>query len=350
MPITRSIQDFNQYVDFTDAVEEIPNQYGLINGMGLFEFEGVTTDAVLFDRMEHSIKLPAPVARGKRAPVTNSDPTVKTFALALGMYKDTDQVTGQDVFKARRPGSMDADTIGRVVAQKLRIGLERFNQLEEYQKVQAIKGLVVDGAGNTITSMFTEFGISQQSVDFKLGDATTDIDAKIRELKTKVTKNAKTGARTGEIIVPCDPVFFDRLVGHDKIRDAYKHYQNTTIQVLRDDEAMYEAYGIVNRFRHKGVLFMSYDAEFTLSTGSTVPAFAENTGYTIVRGISGAYKQYAGPHDKLPSGDGATESGRKLYAFQYRDPKDEAIEIDYQASPLIVLRRPQLSVAVTSSD
>lgn len=343
MPIARSYVNNQEVTNWTPELKEIPNQYGALNGLGLFKSVGIDTTTITFDRTTHQLTLPPPAIRGERKPSTGGRKRTDTFKLELDFYKHAEYITNQDILDKRMPGTQDKEQLGRVVAEKLELGRAGFDQASEYMKVQAIKGLVVDTNGTTLTNMFTEFGLTQQTINFELSDSTTDVQAKVRELKTAITKNARTGARTGTISVWTDNLFFDALKGHEKVREDFMFYQNSGRQILRDDLARYESYGIVSYFEFQGILFLTYDAEFNLANGTTAQAFEANTGYTVVSG-TGNYKHFYGPSDKLSGLSAQSE----LYAFEYRDPEDEFIKLSFEAAPLILLDKPQYSVKVVA--
>lgn len=351
MPITRSYANNQEMLDWTDEIKEIPNQYGVLNGLGLFEMKPTPTTSIAFDRTVHTITLPPVSNRGERKPSTGGRKTTTTFQLPLSFYKHQESVTGQDIQDRRMAGTQSLETLGNVVGEKMELMRQRYDQMMEYMKVQAIKGIVTDTHGQTLTNMFTEFGLSQTTIDFNLDDSNTDVHGKVRELKTAIQKNARTGARVGSIMVVVDPLFFDKLKAHQKTREDFLYYTNANKQVMRDDLATLESFGIVSTFEFQGVLFMAYDAEFNITdatTGavSTVNAIEADTGYSIVRGVRNTYKHYAGPSDLV---DGANIPGSEIYAFQWNDNRGQSIDLEFQAAPLVVLEKPQFSVKVVST-
>jgi hypothetical protein len=240
-------------------------------------------------------------------------------------------------------------------------------------KLSAIKGVTVDADLNILADSFTEFGLNRVTdnliVDFDLGNAASDIDGHIAKLKRAVAKGAKTGGRIGKIQVMVSPTFFDRLVTHPKIREAYLHYSvtNQRSDAVRADLARFETWGVVDTFEHKGILFWSYDAEFLVDDGAgtetVLPALgnvgtadgsdgkdgdnaANGVGYTIVTGMNGMYRSYYGPANTL---SGANQIGGDINVYQYTDQKDKFHELELEMSPLHILMKPQLSYRVESS-
>ena len=94
--------------------------------------------------------------------------------------------------------------------------------------MQAIKGIFKTPDGATVANMFTEFGVSQSSVDMDLDVGSTDVNAKISELKRKVKAGLKTSSMTGVDVYP-DELTFDKLVSHASI----KAYYDMSVPTLR---------------------------------------------------------------------------------------------------------------------
>jgi hypothetical protein len=75
-------------------------------------------------------------------------------------------------------------------------------QTREYMEVNALRGIVKDGAGTTLYNYFTEFSLVQQSVDFVLGTATTNVQAKVRDVLRKIETELKGETMNGARTVP----------------------------------------------------------------------------------------------------------------------------------------------------
>jgi len=215
--------------------------------------------------------------------------------------------------------------------------------------------------------MFDELGLTvgDYNIDFDLGNAASDIDGHIAKLKRAIAKGAKTGGRIGTIEVMVSPSFFDALAGHAKMREAYIYYQVQTnnSDVVRGDLAKFEPWGVVDTFKHKGVLFYSYDAEFLIDAGDgtyvteaalgstagrdvNTATIANAVGYTVVQGMRGLYKGVFGPANTL---SGANAVGSEIMVNQYTDPKDKFHEMELEMSNLYYLTRPQMSYRVFTS-
>lgn len=347
MATTRSLSNGFQLVDWTDEIENIDNQFGLITGLNLFRNQGISQTAVVFDKSYNDTTLLPQVSRRSRETTKGNDRKVDVFSLPLAYFKHSDYITPEDIQSWRMVGTPDSpETFANVRVQKLTDMRYQVDQTLEYMKLQAVKGVTATPDGTVLANMFTEFGVSQNTIDFDLGDSTTDVDAKIAELKRYLATNLKTGGVIGQIRVLVDPLFFDKLINHPQIRQAWLYYQNSGIQRNRDATNQFMSWGSVDQFEHRGVTFMTYDALFKLPDDTTEKAIEDNTGYTIVDGVRDLYRGYFGPSNKL---SGANQVGREIFAYEFSDPKDEFHEMQVETSPLFFITQPRMSVKVISS-
>ena len=350
MAITRTLANGNLLTDWTEEVNEIDNQYGLLNGMGLFNSKGTSQRSIVFDKDTVKTVLLPRVNPTDRHPVMGRDRKLETYSLAIPYFKAFDAITVEDIQGKRMGGTPDSpETLANVVAEKLEDLRMSADQTKEYMKIQAIKGITKAPSGETLADMFNIFGLTRSNyqTDFVLGTSSTNVDLKISEVKRAIAKNAKTGGAIGKIMVLCDPEFFDKLTTHATIRDAYKYYINSGKQLLRDDLSAYEKWGVVDMFEHKGVLFMSYDAEFVLPDNTTEAAFAASEGFSIVSGARSVYRGYHGPATKLSM---ANTVGQEMYVWQTTDDRDEKMDLELQMAGLYFMTKPQLSWRVYSSN
>lgn len=346
--VNRTLSNGMKMTDWTQEVNEVPNQYGLFNGKALFTGQGISQTSVIFDKNTITTTLIAQSSRKANTTTWGQDRAVETFAIACPYFNHKDAVYPDDVQGWRKSGTPDqAEDLGSVIADKIEDMRNVADQTREYMKIQAIKGLTKDPGGTTIADMYTEFGVSQNTIDLATGTAATKIDNKISELKRYVAKNAKAGGVLGKIEIACSPELFDAIVTHPQVREAYAYY-TAQVNPNRDDMATYEKWGIVDTFDYKRVMIYSYDAEFTLPAGTTARAFGtadsaitKQEGYSIVTGMKGLYRAYFGPQNTL---SGANSVGSEIYLAQYRDPKDKFIELELEMSPLYILTKPLVSV------
>lgn len=345
MATTRSYGNGSQLVDWTDEILNVDNQAGLIGGMNLFRTQGISQTAVVFDKSMNDTTLLPQVSRRGRESTKGNDRKVETFSLPLAYFKHSDYITPEDIQGWRMPGTADGEeALARVRVQKLTDMRAQVEQSLEYMKLQAIKGISTTPDGTVLANMFAEFGIAQTTIDFDLGTATTDVNAKISLLKRTLQTNLKTGGVIRGINVVVDGSFFDKLINHSQVRQAYLYYASQR-DVNRESTNQFMAWGSVDQFTYKGVTFMTYDHVFKLPDDTTEAAVATDTGHVIAN-VNDLFRGYYGPSNKL---NGANSVGREMFAYEFTDPKDEFHEMQVETSPLFFATQPQTLIKLTSS-
>jgi hypothetical protein len=349
MGVTRDISNANKMVEWTEEINELENQYGFIKSLNLFNTKGTSQTAIIFDKNTHDITLLPQSSRSSRQPTVGKDRKVETFALPLSYFKHADAITPEDIQGIRAPdgGGDTAETLNRVRVEKLTDMRLAADQTDEYMQLQAMKGIMKTPDGAVVANMFTEFGITPFQVDFELGTATTDIDKKILEVKRHIAKNVKTGGAIQGVDFFVDSEFFDKLISHPRFREVYNQYQNSGNQRLRDDLSNYMTWGISDVVEHRGVRFVSYDAEFNMPDGTTEKSFEASTGTAVARGVRDLFRGYNGPSNKLA---GANQVGQPMFAYEYTDPKGEFMDLELEMAKLYFCTKPQSIVRLISSN
>lgn len=333
--------------EFVDAIVDTPLQYGYINSLNLFNTKGTNQTAIVFDKDTSTTTLLPQVARGSKVSTTGKEHKVESFALRTAYFKHVDRLTVEDIQGWRKTGTDESETLANATNEKLTDMRRALDQTEEYMKLQTLKGVFKTPDGTVMADMFSEFGISQTSVDLVLGTSTTDIDKKFREIKSLVSKNVLNGGAIGGVEFIVDPLIFDKLISHPNMKTAYQYYLNSGRQALRDDLSNYMAYGIQDVFEHRGVRIVSYDATFNLPSGSTEKAFADNTGIAFASGVRDLFRGYYAPSNKLSA---ANTNGQQVYMTTKVDEDDEYVEFTLETAPLFFCCKPASLIALTSSN
>ena len=344
MPTTRDPSNLYSIVDWTEEVNEVPNQYGWVKSQGIFNMSPTIQTSVLFDRNEKDITLLPAQNRGSRHDTVGKDRSVSTFAIPLSFFKHSEFITPEDIQSHRMPGTPDSpETLANVRQNKFEDGRVAVDQTQEYMMIQALKGITTTPDGGELVNMFTLFGISQPTMNFALGTATTEVYNKVSELKRNVQKNIRTGSVIQGIDVICSESFFDQLVTHPNVKEAYLNWSSNSR--YRDEFSDYFSWGISDVFVYNGVRFITYPATFNLPGGGTEDAIDDGFAQVVPR-ARGLFRGYYGPNDKLT---GANQPGREIFAFEYRDTRDENHEIEFETAPLMFATKPQVLYKLSAS-
>lgn len=336
--ITRSFEKAFEVIDYTEELLLIPNTYGLINELGIFENQSVAQNAIAVESHEGTLGIITDQPRGARN-LVNKDETRILRSFALSHHPLDDQITPQDLVAKRAYGSPDAaETEAAVMARKLnRIRRAHAITLETARAYTITTGQQWAPNGTVSANFYTDFGITRKNVDFLFGTSTTDMVAKTEEVIAHIQDNVMTGDVVNEIIVLCSSGFFSELVGHATVKEAFKYYSSTQ-EPLRSRLGT----GLYRRFSYAGVTFIEYRGSY--NGAALIPA---NEAYALPTGVSDMFISYFGPANRI---DMANTLGEESYFFTYRDPRGQSIEIQSETNFLQLLRRPAGVVRLHTSN
>ncbi|SUZ33234.1 hypothetical protein ROE7235_03003 [Roseibaca ekhonensis] len=340
MTITRNPFDTGGYslAEMTQAINILPNLYTRLGQIGLFRFEGVTQRSIVIEQREGVLSLLPSVPLGAPATVGNREArSMRSFALPWIPHDDV--ILPADIQGMPALGVSDAaDPLVEVMNRKLTLMRRKHAQTREYMEINALRGIVKDGAGTTLYNYFTEFGLTQISVDFVFGTAGTNVQGKVRTTLRGIEDNLQGETMTtAHALVSSE--FFDKLISHPKTEDAYKFYSATGGQPLRDD--------MRRAFPFAGILFEEYNGSVTLSNGSSERLIPSGEGIAFPLGTFDTFTTYGGPANLLET---ANTVGLPLYARQMMDAKGRWIDLMTESSILPVNKRPRLAIRLHSSN
>lgn len=336
MAITRSYGPNGQFelTDYTQEINIVPNQWGLVGQMGLFQVEGVAEHTITLEKSSTNAALILDVVRGARA-YQNTDTTRELHSFPIPHFALADYIMPGDIQGKRAYGNSDnADVLAQVRARKLeRIRMNHAWTLEAARCQALTAGTVYAPNGTVNVNWFSSFGVTQKVVDFALSTASTNILAKLEEVIAHVQDNAGFGGSATGVMALCSPEFFGKLIAHDSVKAAYQFYSSTQ-EPLRNRQG--GATTMFREFYHGDVRFVEYRGAY--NGNKLIPA---GDAVFVPTGIDGLFKTYFGPANKFFA---ANTVGEELYAFEYADPKGEKIEIETETNFINMLTRPQLVV------
>lgn len=331
-------------VDLTSAVRNLPIQYGTFNTMGIFAEEGVASDVVVFEETTQNGALIVDRVRGEKNTVSK-DGTRKLHSFNVGHYPQDDYITPKDLQnKSAYDNFNEVEQLQKVQMRKL----ERLRQNHDWTlnkaRAQALFSATAYAPSGTISQNWnTEFGVSRTAVDFVLGTPTTEILAKI-ELVIAAIYDGMAGENYNGIVVPCDTAFFNALIIHPLVKDAYRSF--TSIQAGLDPMRSRLAAGgspLPNgrEFFFGGLTFKEVRDSYN---GTKIVTASE--GVAVPTG-SDMFKTYFAPAERFGL---VNTAGEKMYAFQQADQNGTKINIETESNHISALLRPQAVIRCYTSN
>jgi len=294
--------------------------------------------AGIIEQYEGVLNLLPSVPLGGPATVgTREGRSMRSFALPWIPHDDV--ILPGDIQGQPALGVFDgADPLVEVMNRKLQLMRRKHAQTREYMEMNALRGIVKDGAGITLYNYFTEFGLAQISVDFVLGTAGTNVQGKVREVLRAMEDNL-LGESMNDVHALVSREFFDKLIAHPKTEEAYKFYAATGAQPLRQD--------VRRNFPFAGIVFEEYSGTVTISTKATERLVPASEGIAFPLGTMDTFTTYGGPANLL---EAANTMGLPLYARQHLDEKGRWIDLMTEASILPVNKRPRIAIRIHTSN
>lgn len=340
MAITRSFQNNFEVQDYTQELLMIPNQWGSIGQMGIFTEESVSTNTVNFEEITKDGALIVDKVRGERASV-GKDYTRKIRTFPIPHFPYDDAITPQDVQGKRAYGDFNAaETLGAVRARKMERIAQNHAWTLEFARAKALTtGDVYAPSGTVSHNWYTEFGVTQKSVDFVLGTGTTEVLIKQEEVIAHIQDNAGNGGVMTGIVALCSPEFFNKLITHPTVKAAYSSWTNsqdpTRSRVGLGVTAMHRV------FEWGGITY--FEMRDTYAGQRLIPA---GEVYFVPRGTD-AFRTYFGPANKF---DFVNTAGERMYMFEYAGERGDKIEIETETNFVNAVLRPQVVVKGSSSN
>ena len=323
--------------ELSAAIQMLPIQWGRIGQLGLFRDTPVRVPEIMIESYNGTLSLIQSTPRGTDGkPHSTGKRSMRPFRAPR--FATERRITADEIDGIRAFGE---ETVLRHVAEKLREMRADVDITREYLRSGALSGIVKDADGTIIADLFSDFGVTQKVVDFVLGTASTDVTAKVREVRRHVELNLLGDTMTN-VHALASKTWFDKFIGHAEVKEAYKFF--TGVNPLRDD--------VCRAFSFQGITFEEYLGEASVPNEDGTSTMREFIAEGDVRffpvGTQATFRGFNAPADYL---DTVNTPGRPVYAAQARDQKfNRWIDLEAQTNYLPIAMRPAVLVRGHSSN
>lgn len=197
----------------------------------------------------------------------------------------------------------------------------------EHMRAGAIQGTIIDADGSTLFNLFTEFGVSQQTVDINIG--TDNVRNKAvaiqRLIEDELGDDMASGYRGF-----CGDEFFDALITDTSVIAALQYQESA---LLRGD--------LRSGFEYGGITWENYRGTTAFSD-----VFNTATAYVVPEGTR-LFTTYFAPADFIET---VNTMGLPIYSKIAMDEElNRWAKVHSQSNPLALCLRPRAVVKVTKS-
>lgn len=211
---------------------------------------------------------------------------------------------------------------------------------EEFMRLGALNGTILDKDGSTIIDYFTAFDIvAPSAVDLTLDNANMTIGELREKIGTLIVMPLTRGIGTGaaanvQIRAVCGDTFWFKLTGHPAVEKTYLNY--AAAAELRG-EKLWETYelGGVTWYHYRGT-----------DDGTTI-AINTNQAKVFPYGVRGMFQHIMGPANEFF--EYLNKPGRRYYPYLIRDQsgRNQWVQPEIYAYPLFLNSRPDLVLTAT---
>lgn len=322
-------------LSMTMAINKVPDVdrfIGTTERMNLFRPMPVTTTTVAVEESNGVLNLLISQPRGGPAP-KNETAKRKLRDFRVPHYPLEDVIRPEEIQGVRSFGSeTGVTTEAEVMARKLAEMRRKHDLTAEWLRVQALKGIVLDGDGSTLYNFYTEFGIAQQQMDFDLDDANTDVNYQCRQVVRYIRTSLKGDMATG-VHCFCSPDFYDDLIKHGSVKEAFKYFQ--TQQQLSGDFS--------GQFKFAGITFEPIESTTTSPDGTTRKFVDDNYAFAFPVGTQSTFMEVLAPADFMET---VNTPGLPFYAKQEPMKFNRGTEVHTQMNRLPICVRPEVLVKI----
>jgi len=306
----------------TATINNQPYKPGRIGELGLFTESGINTTSAMVESKNGELHLLPTSQRGAPAlQARGGKRQVRSFVIPHIPYDST--ILADEVRNVRAFGSESAlEGVRSVVNQRLGDMNANHEVTLEHLRLGALKGQILDSDGSSVIyDLFHEFGVTQQTHTYKFSDATTDVRIQCVKLRRKVDDALGAQPYTG-LRAFCGADFYDALVAHDYVKDAYHRYQDSAL--LRNDPK--------GGFNFGDIFWEEYRGQV-----DGIPFIPANEAYVIPEG-TGIFRTWFAPADFVET---VNTIGLPRYAKQRVMDFDKGVQIHTQSNPLPICLKPR---------
>lgn len=319
-------------ISLTDAINNVPYVPGRAGQVIAWEEEGITTTSILIEEDEGVLQILDPTPRGGPGS-TSMDQKRNARSLLVPHYEHNDFLLADSVQNVRAFGRANVlETVMSRVEKKLQQHVQfKHDPTLEFQRIGAIKGIILNGNGSVLYNLFDEFGVDQPAeVDFDLDNATPAAGAlrKTCDAVSRIIADELGGVAYQGLHAFCSKEFWDDLVAHPEVREVYLASQS-------------QAMALLNPMAYKTLRVGDITFEEYRGKNGASPFIAANKVHIFPVGVPGLWRTIYAPADWEET---VNTEGLPRYAKQYPAANGKGRHLDTQMNALNYCTRPGVLV------
>lgn len=334
-------------VELTALINQLPTPFGQITADGMFGPEPLVSQYFEID-IENDVITALPVTDGGPATVArHGSKEARIFRIpSIEHLNDVraGDIRGMVALAARSRNQ--PETLANLMNRRLLNFKRKFGLTWEVMRMSALKGVIVDGAGNTIVDLNDAFGLTPKVVYFDLSDSSADVNESCDLLYQLISEDLSDEVMTG-IEVRVSRSFFNQLIAHGSVQKYWLQAEQALAlaNIARGTDGGYRP----RQFSFANVTFIEYSAVYTQWGGSPTPIIAAGLGHAYPVGTMDTHVSYVAPPEDIRVLDGSPADITDVIHITTEPMKHgKGVEMLGQMNVLPFWRRPKLLVEVNA--
>jgi len=310
-------------MELTEAINMVPNQWGMIGSMGVFTPKPIRGTKFAVEKKNGVIQIIQSSERGTSLPGQNRT-NRKMLDLRTERFGLKSRMVAEDIDSIRAFGqTSELMQVGQEIADR-QTGLRGSSDItREYLRSGALQGIIRDADGSVLYDLFDEFGVTQKVVDFTLGTPGADFNQNCRTVTRHIRTNLM-GDVMSRVQGLMHPDYTDKMMKNDDFKSRYDKFTNNNGgDPLRDDMS--------NGFEHHGIYWKEYmgEGQIPQEDGSVITASFVPGGEVMFFpvGTRQSFRDFNGSPDWIGS---SNIPGKPFYSRVLPD-KQEDMFVDVEA-------------------
>lgn len=311
----------------TAAINNLKYQPTMLSRLSLFEEAGIATLDAAIEERDGVLNLVDVAARGAPGkPLGGEARRIRSFRVPHLPQRASilaDEVQGVRAFGSES----SAETLMTRVNERLANLRRNLDYTIEAHRLAAVMGTFYDANG-TAVSLFTEFGVSQETQSMALSETATSKAREKAELVKEKIETALDGVPYTGIRVICSPGFWKKLLEDKDNKESVLNW--TAAASLRGDTR--------DAISLNGLTYERY-------RGTSAVAVTTDCAYAIPEGVPGLFLTRFAPANYNET---VNSIGLPYYAKGIPMDFDKGYEIEAQSNPINLCTRPSAIIKLTA--
>lgn len=320
-------------VDRTNELLLLPQGWTLMNDLGIWNEEFLTTKVVTFEERAGTLSLVTDQVEGAKPQTTGND-LRKLHSFQMSHHPLYDALRPQDIAGVLRPGAMtpELDTKERALLWKMEKIRKSYDNTLNFARFRTLANGDAWFPSGTVAAQnfYTALGVTRVNENFDLANASSDIIAHCEAVISNFQTQATEGQVIQRVVAFCSPGFFSALIGHVKVQAAYNLYAAVAPQQISRDRA--SGMGLYRRFTFSNIEFI----EVSQSFGGTALVDADKAVFVADNGDD-AFFTFYGPPNRFGF---VNTTAERNYLWTFDDVRGTQVTIEAESNFLNVMKRP----------